>query len=113
MDCQIWGQNKNYAVENIEKIQNKAMRILNFKGPRAEASNLSKESTIYTLKEITTIENCRFVYEQIKKNLPKNFNNYFTVKKNQHLYNTRRKKLDVPIVNTNYYVSNSRTLKAI
>ena len=38
--CQIWGQNKNYAVENIEKLQNKAIRILNFKDSRAEASNL-------------------------------------------------------------------------
>ena len=44
--CQIWGQNKNYAVENIEKLQNKAIRILNFKGPHAEASNLYKESKI-------------------------------------------------------------------
>ena len=41
--CQIWRQNKNYVVENIEKIQNKAIRILNFKCPRADASNLSKE----------------------------------------------------------------------
>ena len=55
----------------------------------------------------------RFVFDQIKKNLPKNFNNYFTVKKNQHQYNTRSKKLDVPIVNPNYYGSNSITLKAI
>ena len=38
--CQIWGQNKNYAAEYIEKIQSKSIRILNFKGPRAEASNL-------------------------------------------------------------------------
>ena len=60
--CQIWGQNKCYAVENIEKMQNKAIRILNFKGQHAEASNLYKESKIYTLKQITTIENCRFVY---------------------------------------------------
>ena len=41
--CQIWGQNKNYVVENIEKIQNKAIIILNFKSPRAEASNLYEE----------------------------------------------------------------------
>ena len=53
------------------------------------------------------------MFDQIKKNLPKNFNNYFTVKKNQYQYNTRRKKLDVPIVNTNYYGSNSITLKTI
>ena len=39
---QVWGQNK-HAVENIEKIQNKALRIVNFKGPRAEASKLYKE----------------------------------------------------------------------
>ena len=38
------GDNKNYAVENIEKLQNKAIRILTFKGPHAEASNLYKES---------------------------------------------------------------------
>ena len=44
-----WEQNENYAVENIGKIQNKAIRILNFKGPCAEASNLYKESKIYTL----------------------------------------------------------------
>ena len=31
---------KNYAVENIEKLQNNSIRILNFKGPPAEASNL-------------------------------------------------------------------------
>ena len=36
----IWEQNKNYAVENIEKIQKKVIRILDFKGPREEASNL-------------------------------------------------------------------------
>ena len=73
-----------------------AIRILNFKGPRAEESNLYKESNIYTLKQIKTIENYRFVYDQIKKSLPKNFNNYFTVTKNQHQYG-----------------SNSITLKAI
>ena len=47
------------------------------------------------------IENCRFLYDQIKKNLPKNF----IVANNQHQYNTRRKKLDVPIVKVNYYGS--------
>ena len=61
--CQICGQNKKYAVENFEKLQNKAIRILNFKDPCVEASNLYKESKIYTLQQITTIENCRLVYD--------------------------------------------------
>ena len=53
------------------------------------------------------------MFDQLKKNLSRKFNNYFTEKKNQNQNKTRRKKLDVPIVNTNYYGSNSITLKAI
>ena len=59
------------------------MRILKLTSPHGQASNLYKESKIYTLMQITTIKNYQFLYDQIKKNLPKNFNNYYTVKKNQ------------------------------
>ena len=86
------GQNENYAVENIERIQNKAIIIPNFKGPCAEVSNLYKESKIYTLKQKTTIKNSQFVYDQLKKNLHNSLNNYFIVKKNQHQHNKKRKK---------------------
>ena len=72
--CQIWGHNENYAVENIKQIQNKAIRILKLTSPRAEASNLYKESKIYTFMQITTIKNYQFLFDQIKKNLPKIFN---------------------------------------
>ena len=37
---QIWGQRQNESIESIEKTQNKAIRILNFKGPREGAENL-------------------------------------------------------------------------
>ena len=85
---QIWGQNKYYHVENFEKIQTRGIRILSFIGAREEAKNLHKESKIYKLKQITTKDNCRFVYEQTQKNLSKDLNNYFTVKNDQHQYNT-------------------------
>ena len=32
--CQIWGQKQSPTAETIEQTQNKALRILNFKGPR-------------------------------------------------------------------------------
>ena len=32
--CQIWGPKQSSTVETIEQTQNKALRILNFKGPR-------------------------------------------------------------------------------
>ena len=48
-----------------------------------QASNLYKESRIYKIKQIETIDNWQFVEGQIQKNLPKNFDNHFAVKKNQ------------------------------
>ena len=38
--CQIWHQRQNEYIESIEKTQNKAIRILNFKGPREGTKNL-------------------------------------------------------------------------
>ena len=31
--CQLWGQAQTKVLQNIEQIQNKALRILNFKNP--------------------------------------------------------------------------------
>ena len=41
--CQILDQRQNEYTESIEKTQNKAIRILNFKGTREGAENLYKE----------------------------------------------------------------------
>ena len=45
--------------------------------------------------------------------LPKNFLNYFTKTTNLHEHNTRGIRLNVPVVNTTFYGSNSINLKAI
>ena len=42
-ECQIWGQDKIFAVENFEIMQTKAIRAQNLKDPSAEASDLCKE----------------------------------------------------------------------
>ena len=59
--CQIWGQRRNEYIESVEKTQNKAIRILNFKGPKEGAKNLYKESKIDKVRNIRIIANCRFV----------------------------------------------------
>ena len=51
----------------------KAIRILNFKGPREGAQNLYKESKIDKVINIIIIANCRFVYDQLQKKLPESF----------------------------------------
>ena len=106
--CQLWGQTQTQVLQNIEKIQNKALRILNFKNPWDQIEQIYKESKIFKLKDIVTISNLRFVYDQMNKLLP-----IFINKTRQHLYNTRGNSLYVPQVKTMTYSSNSFTLHAM
>ena len=46
-DVKSGGRIKVMVLKTLKKIQKKAIKILNFKGTRAEASNIYKESKIY------------------------------------------------------------------
>ena len=109
----IMGQAQTQVLENIEKIQNKVLRILNFKNPWEPIEQKYKESKMFKLKDIVTISNLKFVYDQMNKLLPRVFEKNFINKTRQHLYNTRGNSLDVPQVKTTTYASNSFTLHAI
>ena len=109
----IMGQAQTQVLENIEKIQNKVLRILNFKNPWEPIEQKYKESKMFKLKDIVTISNLKFVYDQMNKLLPRVFKKIFINKTRQHLYNTRGNSLDVPQVKTTTYASNSFTLHAI
>ena len=109
----IMGQAQTQVLENIEKIQNKVLRILNFKNPWEPIEQKYKESKMFKLKDIVTISNLKFVYDQMNKLLPRVFEKNFINKTRQHLYNTRGNSLDVPQVKTTTYASNSFTFHAI
>ena len=109
----IMGANTNTLLQNIEKTQNKYLRILNFKNPWELIEQIYKESKIFKLKDIVTISNLKFVYDQMNKLLPRVSEKIFINKTRQHLYNTRGNSLDVPQVKTTTYGSNSFTLHAI
>ena len=76
----------------MKKKQNKAIRILNFKGPREGAENLYKQSKIDKVRNIIIIANCQLVYEQLWKKLPENFSDFFTLKTKLHHHNAGGKK---------------------
>ena len=59
----IMGQAQTQVLENIEKIQNKVLRILNFKNPWEPIEQKYKESKMFKLKDIVTISNLKFVYD--------------------------------------------------
>ena len=60
--------------------KHKAIRILNFKSPREGAENLYKESKIDKVRNIIITANCRFVYDHLRKKLPENLSDFFTLK---------------------------------
>ena len=86
---QVWGQNRNHTVKEIEQIQEKTIRIINFKRKGEQVNPLFKMTKIMKMKDVLTFNNCLFVYDQIAEGLPSSFNNFFTTAENQHLYNTR------------------------
>ena len=101
------GRSKPKSWITLKKIQNKALQLINFKGPWESSAPLYKESKIFKLKGIVLLNNLQFVYHQINKNLPKSFHTFFTLQMEKHQYNTRRNSLNVPPVKITTYGSNS------
>ena len=112
--CQIWGQNQNPITNYITCArQNKAIRIINFKGRDEIAKPLYKSTKVLEFRNIIKLNNCFLVYDQLNNNLPQNFQNYFSLKSDDHNYHTRGSRINVPIVKITTYGSNSITIKAI
>ena len=87
------------SLHNLEVLQNKALRILHFRGPRENSLPFCKISKIFKLKDLVRLYNLKFVEKHLNDFLPKNFLNYFTKTTNLHHHNTRGIRLNVPIVN--------------
>ena len=87
--CQLLGQAQTQVLRNMEKIQNKTLRILNFKNPWEQIEQIYKEFKLFKLKDIVTISNLKFVYDQVYNSLPRVSEKIFINKTRQHLYNTR------------------------
>ena len=115
-ECQIWGQNFNTLLRDIEKLQNKAVKIINFKAGLLHLNDLFNELKILKLKDFITFNNCLFVFGQLKEDLPQTFKNFLLKKYHHHIYNTRGTKktlIDVPLKNISQYGTNSITSRSI
>ena len=75
--AQVWGQSITTHTEKIFKLQNRAMRIINFSDFRAEADPLYKDNKILKLDDYIKMQNCLFVHDFLHKNLPECFDDYF------------------------------------
>lgn len=113
---QIWGQNCKVVMSDIEIIQNKALRIINFKDFREHANPLYKNDRILKFSDQILFNNCLFIFDELSGKLPSVFAGMFVLTMEIHAHNTRgslNKLLDVPLVKTSQYGSNSLTYQSI
>ena len=89
---QVWGQNKNATFKEIEKLQNKAIRVMCFKSKLEPTNSLYRDLNVLKIRDLLTLNNCQFVQAHMIGKLPQNFNEHFKEMRNQHNYNTRQSK---------------------
>ena len=73
---QVWGQQEKNLVM-ITKIQNRALRILNFQDLHADSNPLFRNDNLLKLKDIVKVKNILFIHDYLNKSLPSCFQNDF------------------------------------
>ena len=115
-NCQIWGISNYEHVNKIQRLQNKALRIINFKEFNSPSTPLYIENKVLKLKDIIMMKNCLFVHDFLSNSLPSCFFNYFKKLNLVYDHETRNSSLGclfVPLVNTTSFGINSVTYKSI
>ena len=114
--AQIWGLSSKNISNSIQKLQNKALRIINFKKYYDECEILFRQCKILKFEDTIFYNNCLFVSNCLAKTIPEAFNNTYKLTQDNHTYSTRgsrNKLIDVPKVNTHYYGTNSFKLTSL
>ena len=113
---QIWGQTKTIYTEKVCRLQNRAQRIIDFADFRAEVKPIYKRNKMLNLEDQIKIKNCLFVFDNLKGNLPRSFNGYFTRINEVHGRETISSNLGLlyaPQLSTTRYGMNSFIKKCI
>ena len=106
MYCQLLMQTQTQFLQNIEKIQNKALTVTTIQNSWQQSEQIYKEYKIFKLRDSVTISNLELAYEQMKKILPRSFRSFFVNKTSQSLYNTRGNTFEVSQEKSATYGSN-------
>ena len=87
--AQIWGQCHNNHVKRVIKLQEKAIRIINFAEYHQPTSNLFNNSKILKFQDSISLKNFLYVHNSLKGHLPSIFTNKFEYLQEIHNHNTR------------------------
>ena len=100
----------------VQRAQNKALRIINFKEERHPSAPLSTETKMLNLTNIITLNNCMFVFDHLNSSFPAMFDGLFKPFKEKNSYITRgarRCVLSIPKMKTSFYGARSVQAKSI
>ena len=90
---QIWGQYENANINRIIKLQNKAIRIINFADFREPPAKLYRKSKILKFTDNIKLYNYIYVHDNMNRRLPSTLLNKFTYIHDSHGINTRNSSL--------------------
>ena len=113
--AQIWGQRNNKSIQRLGKLQNNAVRIINFANFRTSVTPLYLKSKILKLSDNIKLMNFLYIKDSINGNLSCVFNNTFQLSRNLHTYYTRgasQFKINLPKVKTEAYGIKSITYQS-
>ena len=113
--AQIWAQFNNKHVCRLQKLQDRAIRRLNFAKPRDPPSPLYKRSAILKLSDHVKLQNFLYVHNSINGSLPEALRNSFQMTSAIHDFDTRGSsqcKVILPKVRTLNYGLNSINYKS-
>ena len=85
----VWGSQLTSKLDELFRIQKKAIRIITKKNWNEHTSSLFKLTNILKLCDLNKYQVACFVYKCIHNNLPSRFCSYFVLNSEVHGYNTR------------------------
>ena len=107
---QVWGQFFNKHIARLQRIQNKAIRIINFAKFGDSSTPLYHKSNILKISDHIKLQNFLYVHNSLKGYLPLPLKNSFNVAADTYSVNTRgasQYKILLPKARTQNYGINS------
>ena len=86
---QIWGQFSNKHICRLQRIQNKAIRIINFAKYQDSSDPLYQKSKILKISDHVRLQNFLYVHDSLNGSLPKALKNSFQITADLYNHDTR------------------------
>jgi hypothetical protein len=100
----VWGNTYASTLKPLFLLQKRVIRIVTFSKFDEHTSPLFKQLAILKLPDLVLLHNALLMYNFHSNSLPYVFDNFFTLAKNRHSYNTKfaaKNSLCIPKIRTN------------